>query len=75
MLPFPPVIAWTIGAIGAVLMSKLLAREWRRINAELDAHELDAHELNAREPAAEPVRTLVRGTLRRDPVTGVYRPE
>ena len=36
MLPFPPVIAWTLGAVGAVFMSKLLAREWRRVNAELE---------------------------------------
>ena len=37
MLPIPPVIAWTVGAIGAVVMSKLLARQWRRVNEELDA--------------------------------------
>jgi hypothetical protein len=64
MLPIPPVIAWTIGAIGAVVMSKLLAREWRRVNAELDAQE------RAAEVRPQEVRTL-----RRDPVTGVYRPE
>jgi hypothetical protein len=62
MLPIPPVIAWTVGAIGAVVMSKLLARQWRRVNDELDARER-AH-----------VRVEERGTLRRDPVTGVYRP-
>jgi hypothetical protein len=39
MLPLPPVIAWTLGAVGAVFISKLLAREWRRVNAELDARE------------------------------------
>ena len=39
MLPLPPVIAWTLAAIGAVAVSKVLAREWRRVNAELDAHE------------------------------------
>jgi hypothetical protein len=65
MLPFPPVIAWTIGAIGAVFMSKLLAKEWRRVNAELDAHQR----------AAEPVRPQEIRKLRRDPQTGVYRPE
>jgi hypothetical protein len=65
MLPFPPVIAWTIGAIGAVFMSKLLAKEWRRVNNELDAHER----------AAEQVRPQEIRTLRRDPHTGVYRPE
>jgi hypothetical protein len=65
MLPFPPVIAWTLGAVGAVFMSKLLAREWRRVNDELDAQ--------AR--AAEQVRPQEVRTLRRDPQTGVYRPE
>jgi hypothetical protein len=64
MLPFPPVIAWTLGAVGAVFMSKLLAREWRRVNAELDAQ--------AR--AADQVRPQEIPTLRRDR-SGVYRPE
>jgi hypothetical protein len=64
MLPIPPVIAWTIGAVSAVVVSKLLAREWRRVNDELDAQE-----------DAGRVRVEERGTLRRDPVTGVYRPE
>jgi hypothetical protein len=67
MLPIPPVIAWTVGAIGAVVMSKLLAREWHRINDELDAQERAA-----RDARAAKVRF---GTLRRDPATGVYRPE
>jgi hypothetical protein len=64
MLPFPPVIAWTLGAVGAVFISKLLAREWRRVNAELDAQ--------AR--AAEEMRPQEIPTLRRDP-SGVYRPQ
>jgi hypothetical protein len=67
MLPIPPVIAWAVGAIGAVVMSKLVAREWRRVNDELDARE-------SAQRAAK-VRVEERGTLRRDPVTGVYRPE
>jgi hypothetical protein len=65
MLPLPPVIAWTLAAIGAVAISKVLAREWRRVNAELDAHE------RSTEPVA---REKVR-TLRLDPNTGEYRPE
>jgi hypothetical protein len=63
MLPLPPVIAWTLGAVGAVFVSKLLAREWRRVNAELDV----------REPATAPMRP--QETLRRNPESGVYRPE
>jgi hypothetical protein len=67
MFPIPPVIAWTVGAIGAVVMSKLVAREWRRIN-----NELDSQERAARSARTAKMRVW---TLRRDPVTGVYRPE
>jgi len=65
MLPLPPVIAWTLAAIGTVAISKVLAREWRRVNAELDAHER----------ATKPVVRDELPTLRRDPHSGVYRPE
>jgi len=65
MLPLPPFIAWTLAAVGAVAISKMLVREWRRVNAELDAHER----------AAEPVERRELPTLRRDPNTGEYRPE
>jgi hypothetical protein len=64
MLPLPPVIVWTLAAIGATAISKVLVREWRRVNAELDV----------RRRAAEPVRREELPTLRRDP-SGVYRPE
>jgi hypothetical protein len=59
-----PVIAWALGAVGAVFMSKLLAREWRRVNAELDAQRRTAEEMRPQEIP----------TLRRD-ASGVYRPE
>jgi hypothetical protein len=65
MLPLPPVIAWTLAAIGAVAVSKVLAREWRRVNAELDAQER----------AKQAVAHDELPTLRRDPVSGVYRPQ
>jgi HAMP domain-containing protein len=65
MLPLPPVIAWTLAAIGAVAVSKVLAREWRRVNAELDS----------RERANQAVAHDELPTLRRDPVSGVYRPQ
>ena len=29
MLPLPPVIGWTLAAIGAAALSKVLVREWR----------------------------------------------
>jgi hypothetical protein len=60
----PPLIAWTLGALGAVALTRTLMREWRRVNAELDrasaAGGLDRDELP---------------TLRRDPASGVYRVE
>jgi hypothetical protein len=65
MLPLPPVISWTLAAIGAVAISKALAREWRRVNVELDA----------KDRAAEAVARDQLPTLRRDPQSGVYRPE
>ena len=65
MLPLPPVIAWTLAAIGVTALSRLLVREWRRVNAELDAQ--------AR--AAEPIAREHLAKLRRDPNTGEYRPE
>jgi hypothetical protein len=70
MLPIPPMIAWAVGAIGAVVMSKFVAREWHRINDELDARER-----NERQERAARARVKDRGTLRRDPDTGVFRPE
>jgi hypothetical protein len=69
MLPLPPVIAWTLATVGAVAFSKLLAREWRRVNAELDAQERDARR------QATGASSEHRPTLRRDPQTGVYRPQ
>jgi hypothetical protein len=63
MLPLPPVIAWTLAAVAATTFTKILTREWQRVNAELDAQQSAAE-------APGPVLTL-----RRDPQSGVYRPE
>ena len=65
MLPVPPVIAWTLAAVGAVAISKAVAKQWRRVNAEFDA----------RSRAADPVSREHLPKLRRDPKTGEYRPE
>jgi hypothetical protein len=65
MPPFPPVIAWTLAALGIAALSKVLAWEWRRVNAELDD--------NARAAAAVASKDLP--TLRLDPKTGEYRPQ
>jgi hypothetical protein len=61
----PPVVLWIVGAVGAAVVVKWLAREGRRINAELDA---------ARAQAAGD-STAGRSKLERDPRTGIYRPK
>jgi hypothetical protein len=60
----PPVIIWALGALGAAVAIKWLAREMQRIKA---VHREDAATVEVRRPE---VRTLVQ-----DPVTGVYRPK
>jgi hypothetical protein len=60
----PPLIAWTLGAIGVGVVAKVLIKEWRRVNAELNAGEAAADAGQERLPK-----------LRRDPASGVYRPE
>ncbi len=60
----PPALFLVVGAIGAAIVARRLAREWKRINRELErakAAQVDA------ERKAAPV-------LRRDPQTGVYSP-
>jgi hypothetical protein len=62
---FPPLIGWALGALGAAMVAKVLAKEWQRVNDKL----------HAREPFAEaPVRENM-PVLRRDPQSGVYRPD
>jgi hypothetical protein len=58
----PPLIVWALGVIGAVALARLIAREARRINAEL-------HPRGPVPGRDEAVR------LERDPATGVYRPK
>jgi hypothetical protein len=68
MLPFaiPPIITAAFGALGAATLARVLVREWRRINADLDQVSAAAAERVDRERLPK---------LRRDPRTGVYRPE
>ena len=66
MPTLPPVVSWTLAAVGAIVMVKLLRREWQRVNTELDR--------------ARPVRVTDPDRarmprLQRDPATGVYRPD
>jgi hypothetical protein len=74
MLPLPPVIAYTLAAIGAAALTKVLAREWRRVNAELDAQEQAARTRARRDRGGEPAPGEHVPTLRRDS-SGIYRPE
>lgn len=63
MLPVPPVIIAVAGVAGLYALGRLMAKQWRRVNAELHARTEPQTEL-------EQVRTL-----KRDPRTGVYRAE
>jgi len=65
MPALPPVVAWTLGAIGAVVLVRLLTREWQRVNAELD----QARPVRVTDPERARMPKL-----RRDPATGVYQP-
>ncbi|RTL90132.1 hypothetical protein [Ancylobacter sp. FA202] len=60
----PPVFILALGALGTAALVKVLVRESRRVNTELDAQRR-AEKAGALDP---------RATLRRDPATGEYRP-
>ncbi|MCK0198787.1 hypothetical protein MWN34_17960 [Ancylobacter sp. 6x-1] len=60
----PPFLIVALGTIGAAALVKLLAKESKRVNAELD----ETRGTPAPEGDARP-------TLRRDPQTGDYRPQ
>ena len=61
----PPLVAYALSAAGIALVTRLLAREWRRVNGELDETRKAAVGRRERERLPK---------LRRDPRTGVYRP-
>jgi hypothetical protein len=61
----PPLLQWTLGVLGAAVAAKFLVKEWRRVNDEL-------HPV---EPLRQPAARENMRALRRDPVSGVYRPE
>lgn len=67
----PPVIVWALGVLGAAAAVKWLAAEARRVNAALDA----ARAAERAADGSEPGPAEARRTLRRDPHTGVYRPQ
>lgn len=66
MSPFllPPLVKWTLVAAGGAVVLTWVVKEVRRINEELDARRATAR-----------IRDQERRTiLRRDPMTGEYRP-
>jgi hypothetical protein len=65
-MPFviPPVVVWTLSAIGAVAAARWIMQEARRINADLQGVR----------QGADPVNRDALPKLKPDPVTGVYRP-
>jgi hypothetical protein len=62
-----PALLLVIGAIGAVIAARLIVREWQRVNGELE----QARAKPARARAGDDRMT----DLRRDPKSGVYRPD
>ncbi len=67
-MPFPAIpalLTWAAGVIAAAVIAKLVSREHRRVNADLKAARARNGERNE-----EPRRML-----RRDPKTGIYRPQ
>ena len=60
-----PLLKWTLAAAGGAMAVHWIVREARRINDELD---------NARRVRVRVADHENRPTLRRDPVTGEYRP-
>jgi hypothetical protein len=63
-IAMPQALLVILGAAGAVLLGKWLAKEAQRVNSELD-----------RVKAAMAESPSERPTLRRDPQSGVYRPQ
>ena len=66
-MAIPPVVGLTVGVLAAATFARVIAKEWRRVNEVLRRYKTAGNEQVARE---EPVRKL-----RRDPRTGVYRPD
>ncbi|MCX7312032.1 MAG: hypothetical protein WCG92_14460 [Hyphomicrobiales bacterium] len=59
-----PALAVVLGAFGALVLMRMLKREWQRVNDELDR--ANPARVSDPERAAVP-------TLRQDPATGEYR--
>ena len=62
----PQALVWILGAVGAAIAAKLIAKEWQRVNEDLDRARTAPAPVDAGRAGAP--------NLRRDPETGVYRP-
>ncbi|MEX0751673.1 MAG: hypothetical protein WD073_01955 [Xanthobacteraceae bacterium] len=62
----PPLVKWTLGALGAAAIVHWVVKEVRRVNDELDRAKAAKVRISKRESLP---------TLRRDPLTGEYRPQ
>ena len=67
-MPLPAALGWTLAAAGAAAAAKLVVKEWQRINAALHAQDAAPATVEKRARESFPM-------LRRDPRTGVYRPD
>ena len=66
MIPIVPrLVMWAAGVVAGFAIARLAAREYGRVNEELDEARLA--------PAANEAERAQHPTLRRDPRTGVYR--
>ena len=65
MVPVPPLLALTLGALGAAFVVKHFAKEWRKAKADVDRDET---------VPVEEAKNAAIPKLRRDPQTGIYRP-
>jgi hypothetical protein len=67
MMPFvfSPLVKIALGAVGAAAIAHWVAKEMRRINEEIERMRAA--------PVLDPLARQALPTLRRDPVTGIYR--
>ena len=63
----PQIVLWTAGAVGAYALMRFVKREYDRVNEELETARLT--------PVASKAEREGNPTLRRDPRTGIYRPQ
>lgn len=63
----PPALLLAAGVVGAVALVRIIRHEYRRVNDELERARAA--------PVASEAERPQHPTLRRDPRTGVYRPD